>query len=145
MNIKKIDSQSFDLFLSGQEVSIKPRDQTSSFNRASDKTFSLSKEDLFQEPSTIDPKELKETLKNFNKLVDLLNKRLDPLNKELKIEIDQDLNIPIFKILDKETKEVLRQIPWEESLKLLKYFREMNFSDNINLEKLKGLLLQKEV
>lgn len=144
MNIKKIDSQSFDFFLSSQEVTIKPRDQTSSPKKSYDSTFP-SKGSSTQESLTMNQKQLKETLKNFNKLIETLNKRLDPLSKELKVEIDQELNLPIFKILDKETKEVLRQIPWEETLKLLKYFREINLSDNIKLEKLKGLLLQKEV
>lgn len=91
--------------------------------------------------STSSLKELNE----FNKFLEYLRKKLDLLGKELKVEIDQELRLPIFKIIDIETKEVIRQIPLEEILKLMKYFKKLLLSDKIELENLKGLILNEEV
>ncbi len=101
--------------------------------------------------------ENKEILKKeVNKLVEEINRRLNPLNKVLKVEIDRDLKIPVFKIIDKETKQVIRQIPLEEILKLWKslekleklfwkhgkFEKEGEFFQTVNL---KGIFLRKEV
>ncbi len=90
----------------------------------------------------------KNALKNpqkLNKILEILNRRLNPLEKELKIEIDKDLNMPIFKIIDKRTKEVLRQVPLEEIVKFLKGFEKFLKLEQIKEEDLKGLLFKKEV
>lgn len=84
-------------------------------------------------------------LNEFNKFLEYLRKKLDLLGKELRVEIDQELKLPIFKIIDIETKEVIRQIPLEEILKLMKYFKKLLLSDKIELENLKGLILNEEV
>ena len=90
-------------------------------------------------------KELEEILKNLDKYLERINRVLNPLRKELKVEIDQDLNIPIFKIIDKETNEVIRQIPLEEILKLIKNIEKFLNSENVNVKYLKGILLKAEV
>lgn len=90
-------------------------------------------------------KNLKEFLKEFNKLVEKLNKKLNPYNKVLKVEIDQDLKIPIFKIIDVETNEVIRQIPLEEWIKLWKAFEKLQKEELLNYSELKGLFLKTEV
>jgi len=87
--------------------------------------------------------ELYERSENLDKFSEKLNKILDPLRRELRIEIDPELNIPVFKIIDKETNEVIRQIPWEEILKLIKSIEQFLNSQNKN--HLKGLLLKVEV
>ncbi|MCX8041532.1 MAG: flagellar protein FlaG [Thermodesulfobacteriaceae bacterium] len=74
-----------------------------------------------------------------------IDRKLSLLNKGLKIEIDEELKIPVFKIIDLETKEVLRQIPWEELLKLRKILKNLSEKELKNKEFLKGLLLEKEV
>lgn len=93
--------------------------------------------------------DLSNSLSDLNKLAELLNKKLNLLGKELKVEIDQELKLPIFKIIDVETREVIRQIPLEEILKLIKYFKKILSSDKFLLESLaenlKGMLLDKEV
>ncbi|QJA06553.1 flagellar protein FlaG [Thermosulfurimonas marina] len=74
------------------------------------------------------PEELKRILEE-------LSRRLDPFSKYLKIEIDQDLDIPVVKIVDKETNQVIRQIPPEYLVKLWK-----------NLERfLSGILVNERV
>ncbi|MCS7278945.1 MAG: flagellar protein FlaG [Thermodesulfobacteriaceae bacterium] len=74
-----------------------------------------------------------------------IDRKLSLLNKGLKIEIDEELKIPVFKIIDLETKEVLRQIPWEELLKLRKILKNLSEKELKNREFLKGLFLEKEV
>lgn len=96
-----------------------------------------------------------EKMKNFQKkekfqklILDMIreiNKKLDLLNKGLRIEIDEELKIPVFKIIDLETKEILRQIPWEEVLKLRKFLKNLSEEELKNKEFLKGLFLKKEV
>jgi len=90
-------------------------------------------------------KEIEQILKNLDKYLERINRVLNPLRKELKVEIDQDLNIPIFKIIDKETNEVIRQIPLEEILKLIKNIEKFLNSENVNVKYLKGILLKAEV
>ena len=90
-------------------------------------------------------KELQQILKNLDKYLERINRILDPLRKELRVEIDQDLNIPIFKIIDKETNEVIRQIPLEEILKLIKNIEKFLNFENVNVKYLKGFLLKTEV
>ncbi len=106
--------------------------------------------------------------KQGKKYLKKINNFLSPFNKELKVEIDRDLKIPVFKIIDKTTHKVIRQIPLKESLKLMKALKEIlemekeKFSQNLpginfdstfkeietgikELSKEKGLFLRKEV
>jgi len=65
---------------------------------------------------------------NKGKVVDnnsksLLNpERLN--NRSLRLDIDKDLNIVVAKIVDKKTGEVVKQIPPEEMVKLMKFYKE---------------------
>jgi len=54
-------------------------------------------------------------------------------NKEIHLEVEDDLNIVIVKVIDGETDEVILQIPSEELVELSKNARD-----------LKGLLINKE-
>jgi len=54
-------------------------------------------------------------------------------NRELRFEIEKDLDIVIVKVIDGETEEVIRQLPPEELVKLSR-----------NAKDLKGLLINKE-
>ncbi|RJQ13376.1 MAG: flagellar protein FlaG [Nitrospiraceae bacterium] len=54
-------------------------------------------------------------------------------NRELRLEMDNDLHIVVVKIVDGETDKVIRQIPPEELIELSKHAKD-----------LKGLLINKE-
>jgi len=54
-----------------------------------------------------------------------LNKTLKMLNVSRQFEVDKEIDKIIVKILDSEKKEVIRQIPSEEVVKLSKNVREM--------------------
>jgi len=90
-------------------------------------------------------RELQKIFKNFDKYLEKINEVLNPLNKELRVEIDQELNIPIFKIINKETNEVIRQIPLEEILRIVKNIEKFLESQKIDKKYLRGLLLKAEV
>jgi flagellar protein FlaG len=90
-------------------------------------------------------REFQRIFKNFDKYLEKINEVLNPLNKELRVEIDQELNIPIFKIINKETNEVIRQIPLEEILRIAKNIEKFLESQKIDKKYLRGLLLKAEV
>ncbi|WP_457624483.1 flagellar protein FlaG [Persephonella sp.] len=72
-----------------------------------------------QEQQQAVPQEvLKEAINN-------LNKKLEMLNSQLKVETDEDTGMRVIKIVDKETNEVIRQIPPEVMLKIAKYLDEV--------------------
>uniref|UniRef100_A0A7V5XG02 Flagellar protein FlaG n=1 Tax=Thermodesulfobacterium geofontis TaxID=1295609 RepID=A0A7V5XG02_9BACT len=90
-------------------------------------------------------RELERIFRNFDKYLEKINEVLNPLNKELRVEIDQELKIPIFKIVNKETNEVIRQIPLEEILRIAKNIEKFLESQKIDKKYLTGLLLKAEV
>ncbi len=61
----------------------------------------------------------KETL---NKIVEETNQVIEKLNRQVKVEVDSETNMPIVKVINKETGEVLRQYPPEE---LQKFYEKM--------------------
>ncbi|GAB6072188.1 flagellar protein FlaG [Venenivibrio stagnispumantis] len=71
-----------------------------------------------EEIKNLDEKQLKE-------LMDNLKQKFEYYSKYLKIEIDKDLHQPIVKIIDQKTNEVIKQIPPEEILKIMKKIEEM--------------------
>lgn len=54
-----------------------------------------------------------------------INEKLKMLDSQLKIEFDKDTGIKVVKIVDKETDQVIRQIPPEVVLKIAKYLDEI--------------------
>jgi len=61
----------------------------------------------------------------LKKAVENMNRKFEMLNSQLKVEVDEDTGIRVVKIVDKETKEVVRQIPPEVMLKIAKYLDEV--------------------
>jgi flagellar protein FlaG len=80
-----------------------------------------------QEKRDIKPEELQ-------KLIEEVKKKFDMLSKYLKIDIDQELGIPVVKIMEKDTNRVVRQIPPEYLLDLMK-----------RIDQLLGLLMERKV
>jgi flagellar protein FlaG len=62
-----------------------------------------------------------------------INKALETLAPGLEFSIDSELKEPIIKVVDQKTKEVLRQIPSEETIAISKA-----------LDKLQGILIKQE-
>lgn len=69
----------------------------------------------------------------MNQLLEELRDKFSMLNKYLQINIDEILKIPISKIIDMKTEEVIRQIPPEWLVEILR-----------RMEELKGIFYSKE-
>ncbi len=80
-----------------------------------------------QEKRDVKPEELQ-------KLIEEVKKKFDMLSKYLKIDIDQELEIPVVKIMERDTNRVIRQIPPDDLLELMK-----------RIDQLLGLLMEREV
>lgn len=90
--------------------------------------------------------------------VNYLNQFLQRFDTSLQFDIDSQYGEMVVRIVDRETKEVIRQIPSEETLAFTKFFKEMEecgqnipessqgsgTSDNQRL-KVEGLLLDTKV
>ena len=64
------------------------------------------------------------------------------MNRGISLEIDRDLNIVVVKIVDKESGEVIRQVPLPESIELAKGMKEQ-LSNMV--EEQSGIFIHKEV
>jgi len=80
-----------------------------------------------QEKRDVKPEELQ-------RLMEEVRKKFDMLSKYLKIDIDQELEIPVVKIMERDTNRVIRQIPPDYLLELMK-----------RIDQLLGLLVEREV
>lgn len=70
----------------------------------------------------------------LNRIMDEIKHKFSMLEKYLKIDIDAELKMPISKIIDMRTEEVIRQIPPEWLVDILK-----------RMEELKGVFYYEEV
>ncbi len=82
---------------------------------------------------------------NVNSILKKIQEEFNPFDKVLKVEIDKDLKVPVFKLIDEKTHQVIRQIPWEETLKLWKAIEELLKKKELKEAELKGIFLKKEV
>lgn len=78
--------------------------------------------------------ERKTRSQELQKLMEEIKRKFDMLNKYLRIDIDTELEIPVAKIIEKDTNRVIRQIPPEYLLDLMK-----------KIDHMLGILLKKEV
>jgi flagellar protein FlaG len=69
----------------------------------------------------------------LQKLMEEIKRKFDMLSKYLRIDIDSELEIPVAKIIEKDTNRVIRQIPPEYLLDLMK-----------KIDQMLGILLNKE-
>ncbi|RMH06115.1 MAG: flagellar biosynthesis protein FlaG [Aquificota bacterium] len=70
----------------------------------------------------------------LKKLLEEIRRKFDMLNKYLRIDIDTELEIPVAKIIERDTNRIVRQIPPEYLLDLMK-----------KIDQMLGILLQREV
>jgi flagellar protein FlaG len=80
-----------------------------------------------QEKRDVKPEELQ-------KLIEEVKRKFDMLSKYLKIDIDQELEIPVVKIMERDTNRVIRQIPPDYLLELMR-----------RIDHLLGLLMERKV
>jgi flagellar protein FlaG len=68
-----------------------------------------------------------------SKAVSEINKTLQATSQNLEFSVDTDADEVVVKVIDQQTKEVIRQIPTVEALEIAK-----------SLDKLQGLLIKQE-
>lgn len=61
----------------------------------------------------------------LQRLIQEIKKKLDYLNRYLRIDIDRDLEIPVVKIFERDTNRLIRQIPPEYLLEIMKRIDQM--------------------
>jgi flagellar protein FlaG len=71
--------------------------------------------------------------KNIKEALDKISSISNSYNRNIKIEVDKDLDIMIVKVIDGDTDQVIRQIPAQELIELSKHAKDQ-----------KGLLINKE-
>ena len=69
----------------------------------------------------------REELQAFLSSVEQHAKAFDPATSELSVGVDKDTHRIVVKVLNSQTKEVIRQIPPEEILRIAKNFQKMRF------------------
>jgi len=84
----------------------------------------------------ISSQQLRDSVRMLSSFVELVS------DKNLSISLDEELSKIVVKVLNKETEEVIKQIPSEEALSLMKELR--NLSDEY-FGDIKGILLDSEV
>ncbi len=70
----------------------------------------------------------------IQRLLEEIKRKFDMLSKYLRIDIDTELEIPVAKIIERDTNRIIRQIPPDYLLDLMK-----------KVDQMLGILLRKEV
>lgn len=61
----------------------------------------------------------------LQRILQEIRRKLDYLNRYLKIDIDDQLEIPVVKIFERDTNRLIRQVPPEYLLELMKRIDQM--------------------
>jgi flagellar protein FlaG len=126
MRVERID-QSFeyvDVRLNQQQVQLQTQPADGTLKKLQREVEQQVQE--AQEKRDVKPEELQ-------KLIEEVKRKFDMLSKYLKIDIDQELEIPVVKIMERDTNRVIRQIPPDYLLELMK-----------RIDQLLGLLVERE-
>lgn len=73
------------------------------------------------------------SLEKLTQVVQNINKSLQSFSQDLEFSVDSESDRTIVKLVDRKTKEVIRQIPSEETLEIAKYI------DNV-----RGMLIKQQ-
>lgn len=95
---------------------------------------SLSNQKSFEQENLDNSGKITMSQEELNRIMDEIKHKFSMLEKYLKIDIDAELKMPISKIIDMRTEEVIRQIPPEWLVDILK-----------RMEELKGVFYYEEV
>ncbi len=131
-------------FSLSSENSLVPQDNVD----LSDKVFPEGKllpQDSFSFKEGENEREMRE---NIEKTIEKINDKISYLNIELRFKRDEELKKTLIQLFDKRTKKVVKQIPPEDLVKMIKRLKEIESKINSKLENqenLKGLILNLKV
>ncbi len=69
--------------------------------------------------------QMKVSNEELQKIISEIKRKLDWLNRYLKIEIDDQLEIPVVKVFERDTNRLIRQVPPEHILNLMRRIDEL--------------------
>ncbi|HJV75917.1 MAG TPA: flagellar protein FlaG [Noviherbaspirillum sp.] len=73
------------------------------------------------------------SMSQTNEALKQINDTLKKLSQDLEFKLDEDTERPVVKVVDQQTKEVIRQIPTQEALEIAKA-----------LDRVQGLLIRQK-
>lgn len=65
------------------------------------------------------------TVEEIDYAVEVINDTMTQINRSLNFGVDEDNGRTVIKIIDRDTDEVIKQIPSEDLLKLISHMQEM--------------------
>ncbi|MFC5547992.1 flagellar protein FlaG [Massilia aerilata] len=84
-------------------------------------------------PASTAAKPGKTDIGQLDKAVEHINKSFEQSNQGVEFSIDKETDITVVKVVDRETREVLRQMPSEEALAVAR-----------QIDRMQGLLIKQE-
>ena len=69
--------------------------------------------------------QIKVSNEELQRIISEIKRKLDWLNRYLKIEIDDQLEIPVVKVFERDTNRLIRQVPPEHILNLMRRIDEL--------------------
>ena len=72
--------------------------------------------------------------------VDNINNRVQNLQRDLSFSVDDESGVTVIKVLDRQSGELIRQIPSEEVIAITNVLNEINPGDESDVLKERGLL-----
>ena len=75
------------------------------------------------QPASVD--QIKVSNEELQRIISEIKRKLDWLNRYLKIEIDDQLEIPVVKVFERDTNRLIRQVPPEHILSLMRRIDEL--------------------
>lgn len=72
--------------------------------------------------------------------VDNINNRVQNIQRDLSFSVDDDSGLTVIKVLDRQSGELIRQIPSEEVIAIANVLNEINPGDESDVLKERGLL-----
>lgn len=90
-------------------------------------------------------KDDKDLEKKLNETIDILNEKLNRMDREVQFKVDKKINRNYVSVIDKKSKEVIREFPPEEIRAFIAKFDEINAKLMNNSTDVKSLLVNLEV
>ena len=119
MDVKAISSNQATLQMNSQTSNIEQAKKINDENISNGIQNNLKQEIDSMQKQKVNKDELKKATETLQQKLSMLTQ------SQLKIETDEDTGIQVVKIIDQETKEVVRQLPPETVLKIAKYIDEI--------------------
>jgi flagellar protein FlaG len=123
------------------EVDLNIRPGTQQTNRIGENARQLERVIKAEVEKTAKEEDLEEQLRET---IDALNEKLGRLDREVLFKIDKRINRNYISVIEKESKEIIREFPPEEIRNFIARFDELNEKLNVSAD-VKSLIINLEV